>query len=246
MDTGDSYRELTTNRKMKILFFALFFIIILGILSIFRYYFWPFLFALILYMAIRPVYDRLLCVVRNRTICTALVILILFILIIVPLFYMILNLASQSYQLYGYLNTRMEHGLIDEIAAMEPVRRIMGYLDIHSADIVRKSAELAEKTAVSAFTNLTKVISLQITFFMNFFFMVLMLFFLLKDGHRLDAVFYRNLPFPDDMERRVVSRLKGVIRVLLAGNLFIMFCQGLAVDRASSSPGSACPFSGGA
>ena len=57
--------------------------------------------------------------------------------------------------------------------------------------------------------------------------MVLMLFFLLKDGYKMGSTFYKVLPFPDDMEKNIVSRLKEVIRVLLAGNLLIMILQGL-------------------
>ena len=51
--------------------------------------------------------------------------------------------------------------------------------------------------------------------------MILMLFFLLKDGYKLSDGFYKVVPFPDDIEMDVVQRLKDVIKVLLAGNILL-------------------------
>lgn len=211
---------------MKVIFFVLFFIITAGILYIFQYFFWPFLFALILYIALRPVQEKLLAHMRNRTLSTIAVIVILFIIIIVPFFYLVMNLANQSYQLYNIIQEKVEKGDFNDIGI---IKQAMEYFQIHSTNLIKKAAEFLEKTAVTAFMNLTKLISFQISFTMNFLFMIMILFFLLKDGHRLGGAFYRILPFPDDIEKKIVLRLKDVIKVLLAGNLIIMSLQGLGL-----------------
>jgi predicted PurR-regulated permease PerM len=77
------------------------------------------------------------------------------------------------------------------------------------------------------FSGVTFLISFPLTFLAKFLLMILMLFFLLKDGTSISAIIYKVLPFPMDLEREIVERLKRVIKLLLAGNLFIMILQGL-------------------
>jgi len=59
--------------------------------------------------------------------------------------------------------------------------------------------------------------------------MLLILFFLFKDSERFEKSIYTILPFPNDIERDMVDTLKVVVRILLAGNFFIMILQGLLV-----------------
>lgn len=229
MDKSDSYLRIQESRRLKILFMGIFMIIIMSLIYIFRYYFWPFLFAVILYITIKPFHDRLADRLRKRTITTTLVIIIIFLLIIIPVFYLFFVLADQVYQLYNLIQVKVESGLLNQVQNIEIVNRIMDYFRIQSDDIIRKLTQFLENGAISVFQSLTKIVSFPINFIINLFFMVLMLFFFLKDGQRLDQGIYKILPFPDDLEKDVVDRLKEVIKVLLAGNILIMALQGTAL-----------------
>ena len=52
---------------------------------------------------------------------------------------------------------------------------------------------------------------------------------LLTEGHRLEGFILSLSPFPDDIERGILERLKKVAKILLAGNFLVMFLQGLMV-----------------
>jgi len=229
MDINDSYFALNKNRKLKGLFFILFGIVIIGLFYIFRFYVWPFLTALILSMALKPFYDFIYRYVKKRSLSSLIVIVLLILVVMIPLLYLLISLANQTYELYVYGQNRIEGGLIEEIRKYDSVKNVLGHFNINEAEIVNKAAVFIEKKAGRAFSSMTSIVSYPISLTLNFFFMILMLFFLLKDGYRLSDVFYRTLPFPDDIEKSVVQRLKSVIRVLLAGNILIMFCQGLMV-----------------
>jgi predicted PurR-regulated permease PerM len=229
MDKSDSYLRIQESRRLKLLFMGLFLIIIVSLVYIFRYYAWPFLFAIILYIAIKPFHDRLASRLKMRTITTTLVIIFIFLLIIIPVFYLFFILADQVYQLYNILQLKVESGILKQLENVESINRFMDYFQIQGDDVIIKLTQFLEKSVISVFQSLTKIVSFPITFIINLFFMVLMLFFLLKDGHRLDQGIYKILPFPDDLEKDVVNRLKEVIKVLLAGNILIMFMQGTAL-----------------
>ncbi len=242
MEKNDSYSRLQENKKLKSLFLIIFTLIIVSLIVIFRYYFWPFLFAVILYMALRPFHEKLVLFVRSRTLSSVIVIVILFLLILFPLFYLFITLADETYQLYLQVQTEIHSGSLYYIKKIEIINEFLDYFNIGVEDIISRLSEIIEKTSVAAFTSITKIISFPISFSINYFFMILMLFFLFKDGYKLDRSVYKTLPFPDDIEKNVINRLKEVIKVLLAGNLFVMLLQGFTLGLGFYISGISMPI----
>jgi predicted PurR-regulated permease PerM len=227
-DKEKSYFAFKENRKLKILFFVLFSVIVILLVYIYRYYFWPFLFALVLYMALRPVCELITRIVRKRLISSIIIIVLLFMLVLIPMFFLLLSLANQAYDFYIFIQQRFDAGVFERfLMGSETLRKMYGYFNIGEAEILKNITEVLKKTSFTVFSNLTSLLSFSLKFSLNFFFMLLILFFLFKDGYKLEKSFYRVLPFPDDIEKDVVSRLMEVIKVLLAGNLLIMLLQGL-------------------
>ena len=225
----DSYFELQHNRTLKILFFILFGSVVAGLFVIFRYYIWPFLFALMLYMALRPAYDFIMRYVKKRGIGSGIMILFLFALVLVPLFFLFMSIIEQVRQLYIIIQNAIKAGIIEDLYKSNIVQKVVIFLDIHTTDIVKKATDLVQNLSGLALSSAQAIIAYPLNFIINFFFLLLMLFFLFKDGDRLESVFYKTLPFPDDLEKNVVNRLKDVIRILLTGNLLIMILQGFVV-----------------
>jgi len=238
----NSYEKIKENKTLKTLFFLLFGSIIIGLIFIFRFYFWPFLFALILYMALRPVNDKLEKIVKQRSLSSTILIVTLFLVILVPLFFLFVALANQTMELYNVIEIKITGGMLVDLQKSAFVQKALALFNINPGDITKKITELIQNGAFSTMTSITKLISLPINFVISFFFMILMLFFLLKDGYKFDSLVYETLPFPDDLEKMIVNRLKEVIRVLLAGNLMIMFFQGLAMGVGLSIAGITMPL----
>ena len=229
MADNESYIELQHNKTVKVLFLILFGAVIAGLVFIFRYYFWPFLFAVILYMALRPVYDLILRLVRKKGIGASIMILVLIVAILVPVFLLILSIIDQVIQLYNIIQEQIKAGIINDIYKSAYVDKIIAYLNIDHKEITSKVTDIVKSASGMALDSAQKIISYPLNFILNFFFLLLMLFFMFMDGDKMAAVIYRALPFPRDLERNVIDRLKEVVRILLTGNLLIMILQGLFV-----------------
>jgi predicted PurR-regulated permease PerM len=55
-----------------------------------------------------------------------------------------------------------------------------------------------QETALGMFSSLTDALSFSLKFVVNFFFMLLFLFFLFENGPRVGESVYHLLPFPND------------------------------------------------
>ncbi len=245
MGKRDSYGELEHNKTLKVLFFILFGAVIGGLVFIFRYYFWPFLFAVLLYLALQPVYNFILSRVRRRGISSAILILFMVVLVLVPLFFIVVAISDQVFQLYTLIQGEIKAGMIDDIYGSRVVQDILSYLNIDKADITLKATEFVQNISGMAIASVQALIAYPLSLIIDFFFLILILFFLFKDGGGLESVFYRTMPFPEDLEEQVVRRLKEVIRVLLTGNLLIMIFQGLLVGIGLFIVGIPMAFLGG-
>ena len=241
----DSYFELQHNKTLKILFFILFGGVIAGLALIFRYYFWDFLFAVLLYMALKPVYDFIHRYINKRGLAAGIMIFVMIILVMVPLFFMAIELVSQVYILVELVQKEIQSGTPEKIYNSELVQRLITTFNIDTGAIAAKVTDFVQKFSGTVLASLQAVIAYPIGFILDVFLLLLMLFFLFKDGHRMSPVVYRTLPFPDDLEHQVIDRLKEVVRVLLTGNLAIMILQGALVGIGLRIVGIHLAFLGG-
>ena len=203
--------------------------VIAALMYLFRHYYWPLLTALILYAAMHPLYDRILKIVKRPYIASSLIIFALIITILVPLLFFILSLADQAYLLYLTVQEKINLGVLDQIRTNDLFNRGIAYFGINEADIFRKVTESLQKISGSVVAGITAILSYPLALTIKFFLMILILFFLFKDGPRFASAFYRFMPFPEDIERDVIDKINSVIKVLLAGNLLIMLLQGTMV-----------------
>ncbi len=230
LESKESYFRLKENRGLLRLFYFLLGAVCVGLAYIYRFYFWPFLFALIIYMALRPVQEFFLRFIRSRFLTSVLMIFLLFMMVLIPAFLLLLSLADQAIDFYTYTRSQLtQPGVAAWIAGNDFAQWLYQQFNLNKGEIITKVLAVLEQASMAIFTNVTGVLTFSINFALNFIFMLLMLFFLFKDAYRLEDAFYRILPFPDDIERDVVGRLKEVVKMLLAGNLFIMCLQGLMV-----------------
>lgn len=225
----DSYFELQHNRTLKVLFFVLFGAVIAGLVYMFRFFFWPFLFAVLLYMALQPVYNAVMRRVRRGWAASGVMILFLFGMVLTPLFFLAIAVIDQVYLLYTVVQEEIKAGIIEDFYRSQIVQRALSSLNIESADIAARATDLIQNMSGTFLASAQTMIAYPLHLALDFVFLLLILFFLFKDGAGLGSQFYKTMPFPDDLEESVVSRLKEVARVLLTGNLMIMIIQGFMV-----------------
>ncbi len=228
LESKESYFQLKENKNLLRLFYFLLGAVFIALVFIYRFYFWPFLFALLIYIAVRPLQEFFLRRIRSRLLTSVLMIFLLFMMVLTPAFLLLLFLAEQAFDFYSYARNLLSRPDVAAwITGNDFAQWIYQQLHLNKGEIITKVLSVIEQVSMAVFTNVSVVLTFSINFALNFIFMLLMLFFLFKDAYRLEDAFYRILPFPDDIERDVVDRLKEVVKMLLAGNLFIMALQGI-------------------
>ena len=214
---------------MKNLFFIIFGFSIVSLFYIFKYYFWPFLFSLILYLSLRPLFDRLLKYIKNRSLASTILIFLMIMAILVPSVYLLISLSDQALKFYNFIHEKLARGILFDLDKSDSLKRIFIFFNLDEAEIIQKSAESLKNISSNMLESITEIVSYPINIFVNFIFTILILFFLFKEGNRMGNAFYRSMPFPNDIEYDVINRLKEVIKVLMAGNVLVMIIQGLMV-----------------
>ena len=226
MNEKNSYNIFLKNKTMKISFLVLFAVIIVFLFYIFRPYLWVFLYALIFYIALRPLHELALKYVKKRIISSSIIIFIIICLVIIPAMYLLTILSQQIYTLYGKIDLTASYDILKSIGDNNLIGSVLSFFDIDKADISAKILASIKQMSLSILPRTTLIVSYPMNFIIKFFLMMLILFFLFKDAYNFEAAIYRVLPFPDDLEEDIVKRLKDVIYLLMLGNLLIMTLQG--------------------
>ena len=242
MNLNEPYSDIKGNRPLTILFLLLFGLVIAVLFYIFRPYFFSFLFAIILYFPLRIVYNKILSVLKKRALSAGIVIIMLCTVIVIPASLIMSSLANQTLSLYNMFQGKINIDMLNAVQNNEKLLGVLKFLDIEESKLMEKAADNARQYLFDFFRNITSIVSFQVSLIMNFFCMVLILFFLLKDGAALGPIIYRALPFPQEIEHDVSKRLQKVINVLVTGNLSIMGVQGLMLGIGLYIAGFSAPL----
>ncbi|MBN1501884.1 MAG: AI-2E family transporter [Spirochaetes bacterium] len=225
-----SYDIIKSNRKLKLVFILLFLTFLLGVMIIYRYYLWSFLFALVFYIALLPVHDLFVKFLKNRTLSTVIIIILFLLIVIIPVSYVLAALSDQTVEMYNLLSKNFNYqSILDSIARNPVIDKVSSSFNYSETEKYLRITKFIQDTAQPVAARLKDLISFSINLPVNFFFMILILIFLLQEGHKYGSKIYDILPFPDDLVKQVFKRLKDVIKILIAGNFFIMLCQGILV-----------------
>ena len=84
MGNPNSYSEIKNNRAQKIVFLVLFGAVAVSIAVIFRYYIWPLFFAVISYIALKPIHNFFAARLKSQRISTFIVVSAFCLMVILP------------------------------------------------------------------------------------------------------------------------------------------------------------------
>jgi predicted PurR-regulated permease PerM len=226
----NSYDIIKSNRKLEIVFILIFLTFLCIVLFIYRYYVWPFLFALVFYIALLPIHDMFVRFFRNRTLSTFLIVILFLLGVIIPVYFIISSLSDQTFEMYNLVTGNFNYHKFSSFIADYPfIEKALNSIHLTEKEIYLRIIQFFQDISLTVLGRLTDLISFSISFTINFFFMILILIFLLQEGQNFGSKIYDILPFPEDLEKQLFKRLKGVIKILIAGNLLIMMLQGIMV-----------------
>ena len=213
-----------------------FLLLVLAVSAAFLLILWPFygavFWATVFAILFSPIHRTLTRSMRGRrTVAALATVLIILIMVILPTALITGMLLQEGFGVYariksGELNFAQ---YLQQIMSALPVW-VTGLLDRFGlADFAAVQERLSTRLMASLQMLGTQAISVgqnTVDFVVDFFIMLYLLFFLLRDGAQLLARIGDALPLQDDLQRNLASKFTTVVRATVKGNIVIALIQG--------------------
>jgi len=226
-DLEDKIMETSRTRQLV-------FVLLLGLVGFFFLYlmkpfFYPIFWAVIISSIIHPLYARLIRKWPSPNLVSALLLLFLLLILILPAIFVGSLLVSQSMNIYNTLSSDSEHiaqgfhELIGRVTTHPYIQRF----DIDQALWMGKFAEMLRSIANYIFTHLSSLTQNTLVMVAQFAVMLYTLFFFIRDGEKLLETTLRLFPLGNQRERMLFDRFIATAKSTLKVTLIIGGLQGM-------------------
>jgi predicted PurR-regulated permease PerM len=212
---------------------------------------WPFVSVIVLAAVItgifNPVY-RFLNRKFNPTVSSLITCLIIFFVLFIPVSVFVGILANEAYDMYlsarGALLSNPFKELIENSKIVDRINAILANFSITiTGDEVNKAiAELGKAVGLYLYEQARSMTANILNVLVNFFFMLLIIFYLLADSHRLVAFIVRLSPLPNDQDEKLIQKFKDMAGAILIGNGLGGLIQGTLGGAVFALCGFKSPF----
>ena len=218
---GKNYAVIMLNNNyLPAIFFLL--LLILSVFVIKPLFLALFLSALLAYI-IYPVYKWLLKKVKNKTITSLLVCLVVFLMLVIPAAFFVKILVQESYLIYLLVKQKLAVGLFRDCGNTfcEMIKDFgqNEWVNSQIKNILKTATDWVIHKGSAFLISLPKLL-------LNLFVMFFTLFYFLKDGEELVARIYSYLCIHHKKGALLLGRLKEILRGLIYGYLVVALIQG--------------------
>jgi predicted PurR-regulated permease PerM len=197
---------------------------------------WPFISILLLSFMLTGIFLPVFSFLQRglpKAIASLLTCCLIFVLVFVPLFSFIGALSKEAidfYQLSKGTNINLKlHELLQESTILPRLQEIIaefGY-KLQPEVVTRMLSDLAKMVGPYLFNQASSWATDIMTFILDFFMMLLIIFFLLIDHDKLTNFVLRLSPLPDNQERHLIHKFQDIAGAVLVVNGFCGFIQGV-------------------
>ena len=158
---------------------------------------------------------------------------LIFFLLFVPIVYFIGSLTQQAYGLYqkaqGAAINQQIDSILQQTHILEKANRLLVNFQIQiTGDEFKKGvSEAAKFVGLFLFEQVRSIASNLLVFVVNFFLMLMVIYFLLLDGDKLVAYIVDLSPLPSDQEWMLIGKFSDIAGAILIGNGLGGFIQGV-------------------
>ena len=214
---------------------------------------WPFISVIVLGAVITGIFAPLYTFIRNSgklrpSIASLIVCCLIFIILFVPTLFFVGVLSSEAYDLYvaarnAVISERFQ-SLIEGSMVLEKINAVLIYFNIEltGKELYQGISELGKYVGLFLYNQARAIASNMLAFIVNFFLMLLVVYYLLIDGGRLITFIMDISPLPDDQEQKLVKKFKDMAGAILIGNGLCGLIQGVLGGAVFYMLGLKSPF----
>ncbi len=216
--------SLSSPRDIILWFFLALFLVSCFLLG---WLLWPFLSVFVLAIVVTGVFNpvyRILHRKLNATLSSLITCIIIFFVLFVPVSAFVGILANEAYDLYltardAVLSNPIKE-LLENSKIVDKINHILTNFGVKiSGDELNKGvAELGRTVGLFLYQQARSMTANIVNFVVNFFFMLLIVFYLLIDNRRLVSFIVALSPLPDDQDEKLIQKFKDMAAAILLGN----------------------------
>ncbi len=196
----------------------------------------PISWAILLAMVFYPLSQRLQNLLKQREVlCAMMMTLLVILVIILPSTLLMLSLGNEVIEVYHGVEEMIQTGrlqsYLDQIKDIPFLKWIWGRLheygnasQINPTDFLLKNLQ---QVTTFLFNHTSKIFKGLSTFIIGFFFSLLSLYYLFKDGTRLFERLREILPIPSRERDLLIFRFKQMVYATIYGGIFVAIVQGV-------------------
>jgi predicted PurR-regulated permease PerM len=227
-----------------------FFVLLLGYLSyqVLKPFLVPIAWAIVLSVLFYPLYAFILKYVRLTSIAAIIVICIILLIIIGPLSYLSFVLVMEMRHLIEYaqrIDAETVKGLMQHPVVDGTFKRLTNIMDITKEELSKTIMDHARQLGRDLVEWFTKRVGDIVIGLLNFIFMVLTTFFLLRDGPGFVKKIRDYLPFLEEQKGKITKLIEDIVISTMYGGVVIAIIQGTLGGAAFALLGIPSPVTWG-
>jgi predicted PurR-regulated permease PerM len=217
----------------------LFLVILLGALVLLFRLFWTYISAIVLALLIAsafyPLYSRIRGLFRGRQQMASLVMSLLIVLILViPVGGFVGTLSNEALDFYNRSRDsvsllKIQESLKGDSIWATRIRKVGSLINIelNPENIQGLAASVGKSVGLFLSKQLRSIASNLLSFLIHFFLMMLIIYYIFRDGERLKTYISELLPFPSDQQELMVNKFREMGRAVILGNGMSGIIQGV-------------------
>lgn len=246
-----------SSRDLILWFFLSLFLISILLLG---WLLWPFVSVIVIGAVVTgvftPFYQRINRKMRSSY-ASLVTCLLIFVILFVPIVFFVTVVSREAYDLYLTAKSAVlsdEIGTLlkgsrfsDMVANSVLLSRVGDYLanfgiELSGGEFQKTVADLAQTMGLWLYEQTRAIASNILKFLLNFFFMLLVTYYLLIDGGRLISFIVDLSPLPQDQDEKLIQKFKDIAGAVLVGNGLGGVIQGVLGGGVFALFGLSSPF----
>jgi len=194
------------------------------------------LWAILLAIIFFPLSQKLHLLLKKKRVLSAMLMTLLVVLVIVlPAGLLMVSLTNEVVDFYHWVEEMIKTGRLQgyllKIGEMGMVKWVLGrlnqYADLHRIDLAGFLLKNVQQISTFLFNQTSTVLKGVSSFIIGFFFTLLSLYYLFKDGDHLWLRLKEIIPLPPSERDLIIRRFKEMVYAALYGGLLIALIQGI-------------------
>jgi predicted PurR-regulated permease PerM len=230
---GGTMGEFISRNPILLFFLACF----IGSAILLGWLFLPFIAILILGAVVTGIFLPLYRFINRHpkirpSFASLLTCILIFFVLFVPIVFFVGSLTQQAYGLYQKAQGAAINQQIDSLFAQTHILERANYflskfeIEITGDELKKGVSEAAKFVGLFLFEQARAIASNTLAFLVNFFLMLMVIFFLLLDGDKLVTYIIDLSPLPTDQEQKLIGKFSDIAGAILIGNGLGGFIQG--------------------